>query len=126
MAIWAYKVDDFCLKSEKWHLYTYPLDPSPLSSTGFKLFFFLHFFLGGGGTQATGQSNKKEPRPTVVKNVLKVDNSLRASRSNSKRAVNGLIGLGVIQARVLRGKVFGTPNRYCPVIFCPDPDRTEK
>ena len=31
-----------------------------------------------------------------------------------------------IPIRVLRGKVFGTPNRYCPVIFCPDPDRTEK
>ena len=29
-------------------------------------------------------------------------------------------------SRVLRGKVFGTPNRYCPAIFCPDPDRTEK
>ena len=29
-------------------------------------------------------------------------------------------------SRVLRGKVFGTPTPYCPVIFCPDPDRTEK
>ena len=28
--------------------------------------------------------------------------------------------------RVLQGKVFGTLNPYCPVIFLPDPDRTEK
>ena len=28
--------------------------------------------------------------------------------------------------RVLRGKVFGTPTPNCPVIFCPDSDRTEK
>ena len=34
-----------------------------------------------------------------------------------------LLKLGI---RVLRGKVFGTPNRYCPVIFCPDKERTEK
>ena len=28
--------------------------------------------------------------------------------------------------RVLRGKVFGTLTPKFPVIFCPDPDRTEK
>ena len=32
----------------------------------------------------------------------------------------------MVRTRVLRGKVFGTPTPYCPVIFCPDPDRTEK
>ena len=31
-----------------------------------------------------------------------------------------------VRNRVLRGKVFGTPTPYCPVIFFPDPDRTEK
>ena len=34
--------------------------------------------------------------------------------------------LWLFSNRVLRGKVFGTPTLYCPVIFCPDPDRTEK
>ena len=32
----------------------------------------------------------------------------------------------MIYTRVLRGKVFGTPTPYCPVNFCPDPNRTEK
>ena len=29
-----------------------------------------------------------------------------------------------VAVRVLRGKVFGTPIPYCPVIFYPGPDRT--
>ena len=40
-----------------------------------------------GGTKATVQSNKKAPRRTSGKEyALKVDNGLRASRPNSKRA----------------------------------------
>ena len=32
----------------------------------------------------------------------------------------------IVEIRVLRGKVFGTPDPICLVISCPDPDRTRK
>ena len=47
-------------------------------------------FLEIGGTEATGQSNKKTPRQGSLKNTLNVNTSLRASRLNPKRAGNGL------------------------------------
>ena len=45
------------------------------------------------GTKAP-KSNKGALRQLVVKNALKLDNGLRASRSNFKRADHGLDHLG--------------------------------
>ena len=35
-------------------------------------------------------------------------------------------GMGILGTRVLRSKVSGTPTLKRPVIFCPNPDQTEK
>ena len=43
-----------------------------------------------------GKVTKRHQGHLVVKNVLKVDNGLKVSRPNPKRAGNGISGLGVI------------------------------
>ena len=51
-----------------------------------------------GTLRPLGKVTKQHQGQLVVKNILKVDNGLRASRPNPKRAGNGLNGLSEIQA----------------------------